>query len=121
MVINTKEQFLAQVPEDYVEVEIKGLNDKIRLKSLSGTERNGLVGKVDAQGNPVGDFDPMKLQLKLLVKCIVDENGKRIFDDADTSVVEALPAKVLDRLTHEASRLNGLDDAAINNQVQNLD
>jgi hypothetical protein len=46
----------------------------------------------------------------LLSRCIVDDEGERVFADTDASALGQKNARVLDRLFQVASRLSGLDD-----------
>ncbi|MGW1961832.1 phage tail assembly chaperone [Streptomyces sp. NPDC001935] len=46
----------------------------------------------------------------LLVKCIVDESGTRVFGDRDAGLLGMKNGKVLDRLYDKASALSGLSD-----------
>ncbi|MFF3884024.1 phage tail assembly chaperone [Streptomyces sp. NPDC001914] len=46
----------------------------------------------------------------LLVKCIVDEAGNRVFTDRDAGLLGMKNGKVLDRLFEVASSLSGLSD-----------
>ncbi|MFD7793641.1 phage tail assembly chaperone [Streptomyces sp. NPDC059759] len=46
----------------------------------------------------------------LLVKCIVDETGTRVFTDRDAGLLGAKNGKILDKLFDVASALSGLND-----------
>ena len=45
---------------------------------------------------------------KLLVKVIVDEAGKRVFEEADIERLALKNSKVLDRLFNKAQEINGI-------------
>jgi hypothetical protein len=45
---------------------------------------------------------------KLLSRCLVDENGDRLFSDKDIKALSAKSGAVLDRLGDVAMRLSGL-------------
>ncbi|MET9086168.1 phage tail assembly chaperone [Streptomyces sp. NPDC004237] len=46
----------------------------------------------------------------LLVKCIIDESGERVFTDQDAGLLGMKNGKVLDKLFDVASALSGLSD-----------
>ncbi|MDX1388468.1 MAG: hypothetical protein R3344_04730 [Acidobacteriota bacterium] len=46
-------------------------------------------------------------------RCVVDENGERVFSDEDTGFVESLPARLLDEIAIAVSRLSGVSEEAV--------
>lgn len=67
--------------------------------------------------NDEGKNDPVNLAGKVLVRCIVDETGARIFGDDDAESLGKKSPVVINRLFKVAERLTVLDttDAAIKN------
>ena len=65
----------------YDEVEVPEWGGSVRVRGLTGTERDSFESSlIDAKR------DAMKLdnvRAKLVAKCAVDENGARLFTDAD--------------------------------------
>ncbi|WP_432169049.1 hypothetical protein [Streptomyces sp. 1222.5] len=50
------------------------------------------------------------MHAKLLVKCLVDDNGERLFEDNEAAELGAKSGRVLERLHDVAQRLSGLSD-----------
>jgi hypothetical protein len=50
----------------------------------------------------------VNLRARLLVRCICDADGKRLFADGDVEQVAGLPARVIDPLFEVAQRLSGM-------------
>lgn len=79
------------------------------------------AGDRDAYETEVYEFDDEgKVRVKtmadfrarLLLRCIVDENGKRLFSDDDLPLLSAKNPAALDRLNAVARRLNGMGGEA---------
>lgn len=58
---------------------------------------------------------------KLVVACLVDEKGNRIFGDGDVEEVGRLSAKALGRVVEVAQKVNGLTDKDLEDVEGNLD
>ncbi|MGJ8680517.1 hypothetical protein [Paraglaciecola sp.] len=50
------------------------------------------------------------IRAKLVARCLVDEDGKRIFPEAKIEELGKKSAKVLDRLFDISSRINGINE-----------
>lgn len=94
------------VPEWGDEVIIRGLTGE-ELDAYQGSRRQ-IRNAGTAQAEVV--FIQDNARAGLLVKCIVDENGDRIFTDQDTGLLGMKNGKVLDRLYDVATRLSGMSD-----------
>jgi len=97
----------ADVPEWGGEVIIRG---------LTGDELDAFQGSI-RQFRPTFDgkgMEPVLIQegmrAKLLVKCLVDEAGERLFTDQDAPALGAKNGAVIDRLYDIATRLSGLSE-----------
>jgi hypothetical protein len=61
----------------------------------------------DNDGKPVRNQD--NVRAKLIVKCVCDEEGKRIFKDEDADdIVGNLPAGIMDSLFKACQKVNGM-------------
>ncbi|MFF2094867.1 hypothetical protein [Streptomyces sp. NPDC058202] len=86
------------------------------VRGLTGAELDAYQGSIrqfrrslDGKG-----MEPVLIQegmhAKLLVKCLVDDNGERLFSDGDVDELGAKSSLVLDRLYDVAQRLSGLSE-----------
>jgi hypothetical protein len=102
--IQTEKEF---VPEWGGDVIVRGLTGE-ELDAYQATIRQ-MRPRLDGKGmEPVLIQDNMRA--KLLVKCLVNEAGERLFTDQDASALGAKNGSVLDRLYDVAARLSGLSD-----------
>ncbi|GAA1065199.1 phage tail assembly chaperone [Streptomyces asiaticus] len=89
---------------------------EVIIRGLTGEELDNFQGSV-RQFRPSLDGKGMEavlvqdnMRAKLLVKCIVDEAGERLFTDQDASALGAKNGSVIDRLYDVASALSGLSE-----------
>lgn len=109
----TRDKLLAKVtllsevvhlPEMGGDVLVRGMTAAELLSfqaAVSTGKKNGTTVAVDEKSFPS----------KLLVRCIVDEKGKRILNDDDWQVLEAWPAAAFQRAASVALRVNGYESA----------
>jgi len=89
-------------------VEIAG--KEFRVQSLTDHER--AMWEVDCL-NESGERDPVAMESmrpRLIVKCLVDDGGNRLFTDEEAEDVAGLPASVTVKLFTVCSDLCGMDD-----------
>lgn len=89
--------------------------DEVIIRGLTGEELDAYQGsrrQIRNAGTPQAEvvFIQDNARAGLLVKCIVDENGDRIFTDQDAGLLGMKNGKVLDRLYDVATRLSGMSD-----------
>ena len=92
---------LVPVPEWGGEVWVKG---------MSGTERDNFeAGIIERRGKDT-NVNMKNIRAKLAAACLCDENGKRLFADADIPALAAKSAAALQRVFAVAQRLSGIGD-----------
>lgn len=112
--MHTKESLTA-LKSRVEKVEVGG--DYVFIRSMSVAERDTweqLLLK-SREGGKVSD----KFRASLLVRCICDENGKRLFEDSDIDCVANLPADDGDRLYDVGARLAGITKEAVEEIAKN--
>ena len=106
-----KDDILKAPDVQYEDVEAWG--GLVRVKSMSGAEkdafeaslttiRRGAGGKLTQQPNLVN------VRAKLLVACLVDEDGERIVSDEDVVELGLKSASEMDKVVEVAKRLNAM-------------
>lgn len=97
-------------------VPVPEWGDDVIIRGLTGDELDNFQGSV-RQFRPTFDGKGMEtvliqdgMRAKLLVKCLVDEAGERLFTDQDAPALGAKNGAVIDRLYDVASRLSGLSE-----------
>lgn len=95
-----------------------GGND-VWVRTMTAAERSDYeLSLLDVSGaKPQRRLELMKC--KLLVRCLCDESGKRLFKDGDAAALGAKSAKAVDRLTDVAGDLNRVSEADIEELAKN--
>lgn len=95
------------------DVEMPEWGGTVRLRTLSGREVEEWQTEVLATG-PKGKrrTDVRGATAKLLVRCIVGEDGKPLFTEADVTALGEKCCAALQRLLNTALAMNGLDRKA---------
>jgi hypothetical protein len=112
----TRDAILGAVDVQTEKVFVKEWGDDVIVRGLTGDELDNFQGSIrqfrpsfDGKGmEPVLVQDGMRA--KLLVKCLVDEAGERLFTDQDAPALGAKNGSVIDRLYDVAARLSGLSE-----------
>jgi hypothetical protein len=110
MTINKQAVFTSQDLKTET-VELPEWGGTLCVRTMTGTERDAW----EASLSPVDGNGPnlANLRARLLVKCVVDDQGERVFADADADALGAKSAAVLERLFAVAQRLNGLAGSSV--------
>lgn len=103
----------------YQDVECPEWNGTVRIKVMSGTERDSYESSVYEVKDGGVKFKRDDVRSKLLSKCIVDDDGKRIFTDSDIKELGKKSSLVLDRLFDVAQIINGLSKESVDQARKN--
>jgi len=104
MRVLTKEDILATEVETKV-VEVPEWGGSVRIKVMSGVERDQF-DKWLASKPEDSAMEGMKVRICAL--CLVDENGERMFEDADIEVLAKKSGAALSRIFMIAQEMNYL-------------
>ena len=80
----------------------------VRVRGLTGRERDKYEVSITIGKGKDQTMNVRNARAKLLVMCIVDETGQKIFNEADISALGEKSAAGLERLFDVATRLSGL-------------
>lgn len=110
--ILTRDQIVKAEDIEYEIVSIPEWGGDVKLKTMTGTERDAWESSVFRAKGKVNNADYQDMRAKLLSRCIVGEDDKRLFSDKEVAAVGAKNASILDRLYIVAAKLNaiGADD-----------
>jgi hypothetical protein len=94
------------------EVNIPEWGGSVRVRALTAGERDSF--EMEMKDGRDGDQRP-NIRGTLAVRTLVDEDGKRLFQDHDAATLAALHSKPLDRIFTVAARLSGItpDDVEV--------
>lgn len=102
------------------EVEVPEWGGTVRLRAMSGNERDELEAEsfttttetVDGKPVVVRHVNVRKMRARLLARCMIDEAGDRIFADDEIDILGAEDSGLVARLFAVAQDMNGLGMAA---------
>lgn len=85
----------------------------VLVRGLNGTDRDKFeMGSVEMKDGKVVDFKRDNVRARLVGLCIVDEQGNRVFSDADIEALGRKSGTALDRVFDVAQRLSGIGKKA---------
>jgi hypothetical protein len=91
----------------------------VRLKVMSGRERGQWEKAVQRVVNGSATFDQEFAREKLLVRCIVDKDSKRIYQDDEFKLLAEKPADLIGKLAEIATDMNALKASAVEEAAKN--
>lgn len=92
------------------EVDVPEWGGSVLIKGMTGAERDAFEGgNRDGSGNQ----NLRNLRARFLVRCIVNENGTRVFADQDAAALGKKSSSALNRLWEAANDINGTSEAAV--------
>ena len=104
----TREAILAAQDLPSKPVDVPEWGGQVFVRSMTGAERDQYEQAMIASRGPDGKINIANVRARLVAFCAVDENGKRLFADADLEALGAKSAAALDRVFAAASALNGI-------------
>ena len=100
-------------------VKVPEWGGEVNVRTMTGTERDKFeTSLIDSKGKDISR-NTANLRAKLLALCIVDKDGKRIFNDKEVDDLGGKSAKALDRLFGVAQKLNGIGEEDVEDLTKN--
>lgn len=113
MTESLRDQILGRqdLPVEVIAVPEWGMD--VRVRALTGTERDAYEAstlKAKPGKDGATELEPSfeNMRANLVARCVVDEEGHRVFSDADVPAVGGKSGAVLSRLFEACQRMNGL-------------
>lgn len=103
MLLN-KDQILKANDLPFREVEVQEWSGSVRIRTMTVKEQEALILSTTRDG----EQDMKDFRVKLLSKVLCDEDGERLFTDADIENLGSKSAKVIQRLFKVAQEVNGM-------------
>jgi hypothetical protein len=97
------------------DVEVKEWGGAVRVRMLTGAERDAFGKSLIVDGKP----DPTGYRAKLLARCVIGEDGKPLFTEADIGALNGKANQALERVFAVADRLNAINTAAVETAENN--
>lgn len=97
------------LPRERVDVPEWGAGAYVFVRGMTGTEKDSWEKHVIERRASLGCENVFPgIRASVVVRCAVDDDGGRIFTDADVELVGAKNGKAIDRIFDKASRLSGI-------------
>ena len=123
MALLSKAQITSADDRKWEDVCVPEWGGTVRLLALSGTDREAWELSTMVMG-PNGSVQRRNLvdaRAKLLAKCLIDEDGHRLFTDKEVKDLSAKSGAVIDRLFDIARRMSGLGKDAVEAKAGNFE
>lgn len=102
----------AQLPRE--QVNVPELGGFVIVQGMSGAQRDAWERSlVVMRRGQRRDINVENIRARLAVRCLIDEDGRRLFDDTDAGALGNLRADVLQRIFETAQKLSGVSDGDI--------
>ncbi len=115
----SKEAILAVDDVHFEDVSVPEWGGMVRVKSLTGSERDGLEASMIEGKGKNANVNLANLRAKLVARSIVDGEGNRIFEDADIAALGRKSASALNRVYEVAQRLSGITQEDVDELTKN--
>lgn len=99
---------LTEVPEWGGEVYVRGLTGEERDDYEASMIRFVKRGKEQDR-----EFNLKNVKARLVVRCVTDESGKRMFSDSEVAILGKKSAAALNRIVDVCQRLSGLTEKEV--------
>jgi hypothetical protein len=94
-------------------VDVPEVGGKVTVRGLKASEVDAYQQTMierDEAGNVRPKLDLHNVRAGLVARCLVDENGERMFTDDEIHLVGDMSGAVVDRLWNVARRLSGMEE-----------
>ena len=119
MILDKNAIFALQSDLGLKTVEVPEWGGSVNIRGLRGIERDSFETSMWAGEGKDKKSNLANLRARLLVRCIVDEKGARVFEDDDAAELGLRSGAVLDRLYDIAAALSGIGPQAVEAAAKN--
>lgn len=109
------------ISTEVVPVPEWGPNAAVRLKVLSAAERDAFEASTVTTKGGKQKPNLANLRARLVARCMVDGDGKRVFESGDVARLGNKSSKALDRLFAKCQEINGFSDKDIEELAEDFD
>jgi hypothetical protein len=93
------------------EVRVPEWGGSVLVRGMSGRERDAFeVSTMESRGRGPATRNLANLRAKLVARCVVGDDGQRLFTDADVAQLGEKSGAPIDRIFAVASRLSGMGE-----------
>jgi len=100
------------------QVEVPEWGGHVFVRGMTGEERDSFEASLVERRGKTRELNFKNMRAGLVARCVVDENGTRLFTDGDIAKLGQKSASALDRLYEVASRLSGIGEKDVEELVE---
>jgi len=105
----SRDDILKATDNEPEEVDVPEWGGSVLVRGMTGRERDAFEVSLLAPGRGGRrQVDPANVRAKLVARCCVDDDGNRLFTDADVAELGGKSAAAVDRVYAVAARLSGM-------------
>ncbi len=120
IVLLTKDQILAAPDLPTRDIEVPEWGGTVRVKSLKGKEREQYEQSILVGPAKNRTVNMIGMRAKLVAAAVIDENGKKIFNEDEVMALAEKSAKALERVFSVAGDLSGLGEDEVKKLAEDL-
>lgn len=110
MALLTADQILAADDLPTEDVDVPEWKGTVRIRTLSGKERDAFEASIVQQKGRSTKANLENLRARLVAKCAIGEDGKRLFSDSAAVALGTKSAAALERVYEAARKLNRMSE-----------
>lgn len=114
-----RDAILAQKDIPVREMYVSEWDTYVRVKGMSGLERDDYEAQIVVGKGKNRDVNMRNMRAKLIVRCVVDEDNKPLFTDADIEDLGKKSAAALEKIFDVARDLSGLSEKDVVELLKN--
>ena len=105
----SRDDILKAADNEPEEVDVPEWGGSVLVRGMTGRERDAFeVSMLTPGRGGRRQVDPANVRAKLVARCCVDDDGNRLFTDADVAELGGKSAAAVDRVYEVAARLSGM-------------
>lgn len=118
-VILTREHILGARDIERELVHVPEWGGSVYVQAMTGRQRDMFEESLQVRRGKKIETSIVQFRAKLVALCVVDENGQRIFSEADVQALGDKSAAALTRIAEVASRLSSITEADAEEMIKN--
>lgn len=115
----TREQLLQKRSRPVKEIHVEGLGGSVLIQGLTTSERSHFEASLQNKKGKVDRSKVLMVRERLIVRCVVDANGKQLLTDDDMPLLSEQPAAIMEQIFNACQELSGFSDQDIESLEKN--
>lgn len=107
----SRDDILKAADNEAEEVNVPEWGGTVLVRGMTGKERDAFEVSLAQPGRGGRrEWNTVNVRAKVIARCVVDDDGNRLFTDADVAELGEKSGAAVDRVYEVAARLSGLSD-----------